>query len=68
MTDEERIARLTELARQVFGDELAKNIPPVIYEDGFAMVRGRWCEHMRIRHPRGLDALEAALLVLVEEP
>lgn len=73
VTDCERIERLTELARKVFGEELSDRIAPIEYHEGeapsgmhTALVRlhGRWGELASVKHPHALDALEAALLVL----
>lgn len=64
MTDEARIARLTELARRVWPDAAAAMV------DGVASVveiPGYYeCLYIA-RHPCALDALEAALLVLADE-
>ena len=61
---ETRIERLTELARRVwpgFGDEL--------YTSAYGVVTGFGDVLISVtRHPRALDALEAALLVLAGEP
>jgi len=68
MSDDERLARLTELARRVWphariewdGDALCV-LGPVQQANGRTVV----AEHLRINpHPRAADALEAALLVL----
>ena len=65
MTDEARLARLTELARSVWGGGYAW------YDDDRASIAGVHTERMdsviEIQHPRALDALEAALLVLADE-
>lgn len=73
MTDEARIARLTELARRVWPDALvsSEGLPDyagVHIYDAAGQARG-----MRVsinNHPHALDALEAALLVLAgdDEP
>lgn len=70
MTDEARIARLTELARRVWPGEVADNIPAVQQEAGhWVEVYGRRVSVlMSVRSSsRALDALEAALLVLADE-
>lgn len=63
MTDEARLARLTELARRVWPDD--REIAVEHYEKREVIVWGHDGEsHARIDHPRAFDALEAALLVL----
>jgi hypothetical protein len=70
--DDERIARLTDLARRVWPD---RNARVAIGEEGeegeeehgacvILDELGEWEQHLGITHPRALDALEAALLVL----
>ncbi len=62
MTDEARIKRLTELARRVWPDAAAAVVDgvPSVHE-----MTDYYGEYIHIaRHPRALDALEAALLVL----
>lgn len=70
MTDEARIARLTELARRVWPEAVAGftsdssnySVPTAYVES----TRNGSTE-ISIDHPRALDALEAALLVLADE-
>lgn len=66
VTDEARIARLTELARRVWPDERSAEIRQPV---GKAMCfGGSGYQLVGIgSHPRALDALEAALLVLAGE-
>lgn len=62
MTDDERIARLTELARQVWpghADEIYAS------RDAVTSGRGHLLLAVDPEHPHCSDALEAALLVLV---
>lgn len=71
MTDEARLARLTELARRVWPElerphvwaptEVGTAIPGCALDD-------EGLEYIHVHpHPRALDALEAALLVLADE-
>lgn len=64
--DEARIGKLTELARRVW----PRDREIAVCQDGAeAEVLGHDCDSLiRIEHPRALDALEAALLVLAGEP
>jgi len=63
MTDDARIARLTLLARRVWPDTRVIAWPEHIYvEDETPVQRASV-----FGHPRALDALEAALLVLAGE-
>jgi hypothetical protein len=63
MTDEERIERLTELARHVWSDaEIEADRNQVHVETS-----AEWGFALSIKHPRALDALEAALRVLAGE-
>ncbi len=65
MTDDERIAKLTELAKKVWPDAEAYKHDGMI-DVGF--MRGViYLLQIRIWHPRAADALEAALLVLSGE-
>ncbi len=69
MSDDERIARLTELARRVYGPDAvlvfnAKDDVRVKHSLRVIAGAAMWTEALCIRHPRALDALEAALLVL----
>lgn len=68
-SDDARIARLTELARKVWPDAA------IDFEEGHDLevwtpAEGAWrCERIAMHaHPRALDALEAALLVLDMSP
>jgi len=69
MSDDERIAKLTELAQRVWPDEPYGGAHVVAYGDA-AWVRVRPnTEHIKVLgHPRALDALEAALLALAVAP
>lgn len=63
MTDEARIARLTEIARRVWPDaEIEADKRQVLVETS-----SEWGDAVTIKHPRALDALEAALLVLADQ-
>ncbi len=66
MTDESRIARLTELARRAWPEG------PTLMAGGDSafLFKGDDMIHVALvqEHPRALDALEAALLVLVAGP
>lgn len=65
MNDDERIARLTELARREYGPRAA--VYRRTWKDGEeAWIERSWDEApcLSVEHPRALDALEAALLVL----
>ncbi len=69
MTDEARIARLTAMARRVWPDEVAERVTPIVHDPGhYAQLRGRRIGMLVAihGHPRALDALEAALLVLAD--
>jgi len=64
MTDDERIERLTELSRRVWPDaeiEADRN-------QAHVGTSAEWGFAVSIKHPRALEALEAALLVLAGEP
>jgi hypothetical protein len=70
VTDEARLERLTELARRVWPDEAGMRIEydpdsrdgtNICVHDGYSYTLAE------LRHPRALDALEAALLVLARE-
>jgi hypothetical protein len=67
LSDEERIARLTELARKVFGDSrvIVRNHSASVADDFGDGDTGT--ERIFVKHPRALDALEAALSVLAGE-
>lgn len=70
MTDDARIARLTELARKMWPDAVIDASDPVNVKVHGAVERsgGRaeWIERIYIGHPRALDALEAALRELAK--
>lgn len=71
MSDEERIARLTELAREVWPQESVP-VDVVSSAAGARVIHDSPGNHHPlslafIAHPRALDALEAALLVLSEK-
>ena len=72
MTDEARIKRLTELARQAWPhDDVAVVIASVDVDDSLFVEVQRDEEEESyslagVHHPRALDALEAALLVLAD--
>ena len=68
MTDNERIARLTELARRKYGPKALI----IVREESVSVAsdfgdEGTGTEQLFIRGPHCLDALEAALLVLAGE-
>lgn len=68
MSDDERIARLTELARRVYGPHASVHLRT--WEGGAEVwVERSWDEApcLSAEHPRALDALEAALPVMAEE-
>ncbi len=65
MTDDERIARLTELAKKVWPD--AEVDADAKGAQAFVGTSAEWGFAVKIAHPRALDALEAALLVLSGE-
>jgi hypothetical protein len=76
MSDEERLARLTELALQVWpsgivehGEADADYGPSfsVWVPDPHRKILGIGHEALSIIHPRALDALEAALLVMTSD-
>ena len=68
MTDEARIAKLTELARRVWPDVHSVYEHDGYIDAGAIAMQGGYRLHLRIGpHPRALDALEAALLVLAGE-
>ena len=70
MNDDERIRRLTELARRVWPDRDAQIFVASDDEENTCVVldeKGDWEQHLGTNHPRALDALEAALLVLAGE-
>lgn len=66
MTDEARIARLTELAQRVWPRAEAYEHGEIV-DVGVQEARG-YRLTLRIWHPSALDALEAALRVLAGEP
>lgn len=66
MSDDERIQRLTELARRVWPDELVIEI--ITDAEGVSVESDRCILCTVEQHERALDALEAALLVLAGEP
>ncbi len=74
MSAEERIARLTELARQVWphlADELVVGVEDgidVSAEDPIAYVDATHVRMFFVEHRRSLDALEATLLALAGKP
>jgi hypothetical protein len=72
VTDEARIARLTELARRVWPQfenlrVVATPIEALVLFDYGSEKRRDTSTLLHVPHPRALDALEAALLVLSEE-
>lgn len=71
MSDEKRLAMLTEMARKVWPDaRVVQHDANWKVQSGLRVEFGcaRWVEHMFVGHPRALDALEAALYVLGEPP
>lgn len=70
MTDDERVVRLADLAQRMWPGATISH-----ESDGTSVITGiqsdgerSWTEEpVFIRHPRALDALEAALLVLADE-
>lgn len=65
MDDNERIERLTELARRVYGnDAVVEPIERLTSDQRGWGVRTYGCSHMQVMGLRALDALEAALLVM----
>lgn len=73
MSDDERIARITELARRIALAEEPDVRPELhtveVERLGNTCTASALLGRVRIEgHPRALDALEAALLVLAEEP
>lgn len=66
MTDEARVARLTELAQRVWPRAEAYEHGEIV-DVGVLEARG-YRLTLRIWHPSALDALEAALRVLAGEP
>jgi uncharacterized protein YoaH (UPF0181 family) len=75
MTDEARIERLTELARRVWPMLINVRVvrDPIGHEaavlhDVLGGGHSLSPQVLRISHPRALEALEAALLVLAGEP
>jgi glycine/D-amino acid oxidase-like deaminating enzyme len=64
--DDERLARLTELARRLWPDQGATVRWDAFY-DVAKVVNERGTILFEMQHPRSLDALEAALLVLAGE-
>ena len=62
MTDDERLARLTELARRIHGPAAIVRTHPML-----SSVTSGTAELLVIWGPNHLDALEAALLVLAGE-
>lgn len=68
MSDEERLVRLTEMARQVWPEVHSVYEHDGYLDAGALAMQGGYRLLMRIApHPRALDALEAALLVLSGE-
>ncbi len=68
VSEDERIARLTELARRVWTQR--RNVRVTASEDAafvMADVGSQSYPVISIPHPRALDALEVALLVLADE-
>ena len=69
MSDEARIARLTELARKVWPEENVQIGNPkgkAPAKSGVFVASSEWTLLGVGAHPRALDALEAALLVLAD--
>ena len=65
MSDDDRIAKLTELAKKVWPD--AEVDADAKGAQAFVGTSAEWGFAVKIAHPRALDALEAALLVLSGE-
>lgn len=66
MSDDERIARLTQLARRVWPGQLGVRIEQSP-DGGWRVLSDDWLLLAVRARPRALDALEAALLVLQSE-
>lgn len=66
MTDDERIQRLTELARRVWPDQGAGVSWDPFY-DVAKVINDRRTILFEMQSPRAFDALEAALLVLADD-
>ncbi len=73
MSDDERLARLTELARRVFPElgvhvSVEESANDTLYATVMTRTRDNiYNTPVKIVHPRCGDALEAALLVLVDD-
>lgn len=70
MSDDERIQRLTELARRVWPDQHPLELEAMPQWQSAAVRMEANGELLLLveNHPRAFDALEAALLVLADEP
>lgn len=76
MTDEDRLARLTELARRVLPEQLGLEVVDGQPGDALPWCALAWDDSasetapllvFECHHPRALDALEAALLAMLGE-
>lgn len=67
MTDDEQIARCTELARRVWPDLDAAIVAGALSAGVYSGAQNETMVAMILRHPRALNALEAALLVLADD-
>lgn len=67
MSDDERLQRLTELARRVWPDIDAAIVDHAQSAGVYARAQGETMVAMVLRHPLSLDALEAALRELAGE-
>lgn len=68
MSDDERIQRLTELARKVWpGSQLHQRMPNWIHSEHWFVESADGADVLRADHHLALDALEAALLALAGE-